>query len=1059
MKKKNHSGFHNKINRELEQTKNIEKNFHKLENNDPFHNLEENNPFHNLEEKNPFHNLEEKNPFHNLEENNPFHNLEEKEPFHKLDKNDRFHKKEPITHYNNGFIIKKSPLNMRKIPKNSFVIPNILPKICGNEPIKINPKNPFPELKYDILPDRLTAAIEEKIAKRLPINFKCYFDYYGTTGTTDDGYKYELFPTSNNEFEACILGRIDKTRDLNLPNFIIAERPMRVWKCHNSGSSHNRSSQSTIAYYPVIHLNEEDDTGVIEMLPLDNSNDFFKPKEAFNVTAIANNAFKAEELKKDLSFPEYLKRIGKDAFADNQLDVLWCHIRYMGGFANNKLSFVNMQDRVERIENYAFTNNKLDNGSFSKIISYIGDYAFTQNRYSGTLTITSKPIEKEKYPKYDYRKGIIAPIKHIGDYAFAKNKLEKVVFEENVNIRIEKAAFSDNQIKEIVFPKTANISISENAFNDNRLKELILPRYLNIGINAFASNKETIRYVFHNNDFKKDISNIMEFNDDGWYGDLLRKNKINGKVPLNGAYSRCYFSQANNIQELLTDWEEYYMFGFTNSDPDFIGNNVNNNNYIYHLDEVFVNAIKEGESGVIKDKIDEKLQGKWSGSCHGFTLVRKFDLEGHLNLLDWTSTDGTLRTLRKPADELALFLNDNHYRKDVTNLINYYHLTIQKKSQQNISSSNRFKGKNIAENAKEFLKRLKNENDLFAKILIINFINITNNNVSQHSVLVLSYKEYDEPIEIEFRNSSHTHQIICEVTTLDPNYTKYAKLFITNDYQFVYSKLLKRHISSWKEEYTYNDYSIISPERIIDISSFFNLNYNHITAITPAGPVKEGVDRAKRNLNDMNNESKIKENYLLIHLNRVKAIIDMDNNLKINPHEPSDYREKGYYIVPTSEFPTDFVEFHLPHSGAYQIIFNDKNIINSFEYVINNQSISLSAVGMKQITLNGLENVNCPGQLIDIEAKYIYDLEPYREDYITKFSLKKSQDLLLINDLNTNSIHLDGKQLTELKVLDDDSIINIDDIKDNKFILDRSEENKLTILDKQKNIIKKLDRR
>lgn len=146
-------------------------------------------------------------------------------------------------------------------------------------------------------------------------------------------------------------------------------------------------------------------------------------------------------------------------------------------FYDDGIKSVKLPNTIEYIGYASFANNKLTNINVPQKIKVINDYAFYSNQLKGSLIIEGSDKDIE-----------------LGDWVFANNKLDRVTL--IYGFKLGKGIFVFNNIKDINLNSETIEEIGEYDFAYNKLNEVDLYVQTSIGDNAFAFNNiSTIRHL------------------------------------------------------------------------------------------------------------------------------------------------------------------------------------------------------------------------------------------------------------------------------------------------------------------------------------------------------------------------------------------------------------------------------------------------------------------------------------------------------------------------------------------------------------------------------------
>ena len=157
-------------------------------------------------------------------------------------------------------------------------------------------------------------------------------------------------------------------------------------------------------------------------------------------------------------------------------------------FINNSITWLEIPDTVQSIDNFAFKGNRLSVLNIPDTVQSIGAGAFMGNNLQ-TLTIPDT-------------------IQSIGEYAFDKNQLTTINFNNTMH-HINNGVFGNNLLTTLTIPDTIQ-SIGIGAFGYNRLLTLVIPNTVeSIGDHAFESNRAKLINISIPLKFKDRLDDIF----------------------------------------------------------------------------------------------------------------------------------------------------------------------------------------------------------------------------------------------------------------------------------------------------------------------------------------------------------------------------------------------------------------------------------------------------------------------------------------------------------------------------------------------------------------------
>lgn len=198
-----------------------------------------------------------------------------------------------------------------------------------------------------------------------------------------------------------------------------------------------------------------------------------------------------------------------------------------------------IEEGVKIIEDEAFYDALLEEVTLPSSLEYIGESAFAKNETTINYIDNLKYIGSNAFKGNKLTGEITIKNIEIGEYAFSETLIEKVTFEDDVEIIPEGLFFSSNNLKEINLPKNIKY-IGTNAFKNTNIKEVSIFGETIIDTMAF-SEIESLEKVellnkkitlesksFGNNINLNDINfgNIEHINPEAFSGSPLNNIKL-----------------------------------------------------------------------------------------------------------------------------------------------------------------------------------------------------------------------------------------------------------------------------------------------------------------------------------------------------------------------------------------------------------------------------------------------------------------------------------------------------------------------------------------------------
>ena len=198
-----------------------------------------------------------------------------------------------------------------------------------------------------------------------------------------------------------------------------------------------------------------------------------------------------------------------------------------------------IEEGVKIIEDEAFYDAMLEEVTLPSSLEYIGESAFAKNETKINYIDNLKYIGSNAFKGNILTGEITIKNIEIGEYAFSETLIEKVTFEDDVEIIPEGLFFNSNNLKEINLPKNIKY-IGTNAFKNTNIKEVSIFGETIIDTMAF-SEIESLEKVellnkkitlesksFGNNINLNDINfgNIEHINPEAFSGSPLNNIKL-----------------------------------------------------------------------------------------------------------------------------------------------------------------------------------------------------------------------------------------------------------------------------------------------------------------------------------------------------------------------------------------------------------------------------------------------------------------------------------------------------------------------------------------------------
>jgi hypothetical protein len=167
-------------------------------------------------------------------------------------------------------------------------------------------------------------------------------------------------------------------------------------------------------------------------------------------------------------------------------------VKAVNGFANKRISRVQIPDGVNYIGIKAFTGNQMTVTIIPGSVTYIGDDAFSDNLLTGISIPDSVSYIGSAAFRNNKLAGINIPnsVAYIGFGAFMDNQLASITISESAT-NIGANAFMNNQLTSLSIPESITY-IGRGTFSDNRLGSVVIPNSVtHIDYGAFSGNQLT----------------------------------------------------------------------------------------------------------------------------------------------------------------------------------------------------------------------------------------------------------------------------------------------------------------------------------------------------------------------------------------------------------------------------------------------------------------------------------------------------------------------------------------------------------------------------------------